>query len=125
MTDMRPLFLRELALAGGIALQAGRNASLLGSSALAVGFVATVYTLGALARRSGPRLGSRLADLPVVLPISGSLLRGLSSIGNGTISSLGLHGITPAGRRLRNVWLDRMGLRCLGCGIAALLLFLG
>jgi hypothetical protein len=80
---MRPLFLGELALAGGIALQAGRNASLLGGSALAVGFVATVYALGALAGCSGARLGSRLADSPVVLPISGSLLRGLSSIGNG------------------------------------------
>ena len=35
------------------------------------------------------------------------LLRGLPSIGQGTIGSLGLCGMSPGGHRLRRVWLGR------------------
>src|SRR5580658_4745709 len=100
---MRPLFLGELVLAlrlaGGIALQAGRNAPPLGSSALVVGFVAPVHTLRMRVR---PGLCSRLPNWMVLF----SSLRGLSSIGDGSISSLGLSGISPPGHRLRRMWLD-------------------
>jgi hypothetical protein len=57
---MRPLFLGKLGLAlylaGSVALQARRNAWLLGDRAFVVGFIATVDALRMLTIRLGARL---------------------------------------------------------------------